>query len=120
MQNSKTCRKAAIKQRFTIPYHPGGNSVLERAHRTPKTVLAILSQEHPNTWPDHVHETEKALNEAVHTSLSTSPFCAFFGRHPVREVGQLRLPDDEIGSFGTFDVKELLKENDQGLLGQYQ
>ena len=104
------CRKAGIKQGFTIPYHPRGNSVLERAHRTLKTVLAILSQEHPNTWPDHIHETEKALNEAVHASLGTSPFFAFFGRHPVREVGQLRLPDDEIGSSDTFNIKELLKE----------
>ena len=104
------CRKAGIKQGFTIPYHPRGNSVLERAHRTLKTVLAILSQEHPNAWPDHIHETEKALNEAVHTSLGTSPFFAFFGRHPVREVGQLRLPDDELGSSDTFNIKELLKE----------
>ena len=29
---------------------------------------------------------------------------------PVREVGQLRLPDDEIGSSDTFNIRELLKE----------
>lgn len=76
-----SCRKAGIKQGYCLPYHPRGNSVLERAHRTLKTVLAILSQEHPNTWPEHICETKKALNEAVHTSLGTSPFFAFFARH---------------------------------------
>ena len=43
------CRKAGIKQGFTILYHPRGNSVLERAHQALKAVLAILSKEHPNT-----------------------------------------------------------------------
>ena len=114
------CRKAGIKQGFTIPYHPRGNSVLERAHRTLKTVLAILSQEHPNTWPEHINETEKAMNEAVHTSLGTSPFFAFFGRHPIREVGQLQLPDDDIeGSGEKFNRKELLKKTAERMTKSY-
>ena len=105
------CSKAGIKQGYTIPYHPRGNSVIERAHRTVKTVLAILSQEHPNTWPNHIQETAKALNEAVHTSLGTSPFYAFYGRHPNREVGQLQLPaDEEIETRDKLQVKELIKE----------
>ena len=116
------CRKAGVKQGFTIPYHPRGNSVLERAHRTLKTVLAILSQEHPNTWPDHVHEAEKAMNEAVHTSLGTSPFFAFYGRHPVREFGQLRLPDDDIddSSEGECNMKEILKETARRMTKKYR
>ena len=105
------CSKAGIKQGYTIPYHPRGNSVIERAHRTLKTVLAILSQKHPNTWPQHIQETAKALNEAVHTSLGTSPFFAFYGRHPNREVGQLMLPvDEEAETVDKLQVKELLKE----------
>ena len=110
------CQKAGIKQGFTIPYHPRGNSVLERAHRTLKTVLAILSQEHPNTWPNHIHETEKALNEAVHTSLGTSPFFAFYGRHPNREVGHLWLPPEEepyVRHEDRLDMKKILKETVQ-------
>ena len=85
--------------------------MIERAHRTLKTVLAILAQDHPNTWPDHVPEAEKALNEAVHTSLGTSPYFAFFGRHPNREVGQLQLPQDEENmDERSLNIKELLKE----------
>lgn len=105
------CKKAGIKQGLTIPYHPRGNSVLERAHRTLKTVLAILSQEHPNTWPDHIQETAKVLNEAVHTSLGTSHFLAFYGRHPNRVVGQLLLPPDkESRDEDKLDVRRLLRE----------
>lgn len=106
------CKKAGIKQGFSIPYHPRGNSVIERAHGTLKTVLAILSQEHPNTWPSHISETEKVLNEAVHTSLGTSPYFAFYGRHPNREVGQLMLPADEVDEDDKSDVKNLLKETE--------
>lgn len=103
------CRQAEIKQAFCLPYHPRGNSVIERAHRTLKTILAILSQEHPNTWPAHIDKTERAHNEAVHTSLGTSPFFAFYGRHPNREIGQLQLPSPEMED-DQINVKELLKE----------
>lgn len=108
------CKKAGIKQGYTLPYHPRGNSVLERAHRTLKTVLAILSQDHPNNWPNHIHETAKGLNEAVHTSLGTSPFFAFYGRHPNREVGQLLLPQEEgVEGEDRVDIKKLIKETVQ-------
>ncbi|XP_047480196.1 uncharacterized protein LOC125032856 [Penaeus chinensis] len=45
------CKKARIKQGFSIPYHARGNSVIERAQRTLKTVLHLTVQfmaRHPN------------------------------------------------------------------------
>ena len=89
------CKKAGISQVTCLPYHPRGNSILERAHRTLKSVVAMLSQEHPNTWPNFLPEAVKILNESVHTSLGTSPFFVHYGYHPLRRIGQLELPDQE-------------------------
>lgn len=114
------CQHAGITQGFTLPYHPRGNSVIERAHRTLKGVLAILSQQHPNTWPHHISKTEKALNHSVHTSLGTSPYFAQFNRHPRRVVGQLSLPEDEdCEEEGQVDIKELICQAMQDSTREY-
>ena len=89
------CQQAGINQVTCLPYHPRGNSVLERAHRTLKSVIAMLSREHPHQWPKHLPNAVKILNEAVHTSLGTSPFFVQYGYHPLRKIGTLELPDQE-------------------------
>ena len=114
------CKRAGINQGFTLPYHPRGNSVLERAHRTVKGVLAILSQQHPKTWPHHISQTEKALNHSVHTSLGTSPYYVQFHRHPRRIVGQLSMPDDEdCEEEGQVDIREMIKKTMKDSTSQY-
>ncbi|KAK3880952.1 hypothetical protein Pcinc_014602 [Petrolisthes cinctipes] len=61
---------------------------------------------------------EKTLNEAVHTSLGTSPFFAFYGRHPNRELGELQFPEDE-DCAGRLNVKLLLKETLHRMTSKY-
>ena len=116
----KYCTQLGIKQVFCLPYHPRGNSVLERAHRTLKSVLAMLSNAHPNHWPDKLCDAVKILNESVHVSLSTSPFFVQFGYHPTRQVGNLTLPEyDEMGvelrrsSDLRKEIREYLKTQTQ-------
>ena len=105
------CQKLGINQVLCLPYHPRGNSVLERAHRTLKSVLAMLSRDHPNNWPDRIPEAVKILNESVHTSLSTSPFFIQFGYHPSRKVGTLTLPEqEELEGQSRVDLKKQIKE----------
>ena len=104
--------QVGIKQVMCLPYHPRGNSVLERAHRTLKSVLSMLSREHPNFWPKHLPEAVKVLNESVHTSLGTSPFFVQFGYHPLRLVGTLVLPEDsdEVDSENSKQIKAQIRE----------
>ena len=101
-----------IKQVMCLPYHPRGNSVLERAHRTLKSVISMLSREHPNHWTKHLSETVKILNESVHTSLGTSPFFVQFGYHPLRCVGTLILPEDadEVNQEESTQIRAQIKE----------
>ena len=108
----KYCKQVGIQQVMCLPYHPRGNSVLERAHRTLKSVLAMLSKEHPNRWPVYLPESVRILNESVHTSLGTSPFFVQFGYHPIRVVGTLLLPEEMEGNLNSqnLELKQKIKE----------
>ena len=109
------CQKVGINQVFCLPYHPRGNSVLERAQGTLKSVLATLSLEHPNSWPGKIGEAVKVVNESVHTSLGTSPFYIQFGYHPRRQVGPLILPEQTEEEESQPPSKELRAEIQQML-----
>lgn len=41
------CQRHQITLCYTTPYHPQGNSITERMHRTLKFILATLCQSHP-------------------------------------------------------------------------
>ncbi len=62
------CQKHHITIYYTTPYHPQGNGVTERLHRTLKLVLATLCQGHPPLWPHLLQSCQIILNQAVHTS----------------------------------------------------
>ena len=81
------CNQQQITLYYTTPYHPQGNGITERMHRTLKSILATLCKGHPLRWPYLLRPCQSIMNRAVHTSLGTTPFYAFFTRHPARVVG---------------------------------
>ena len=52
------CQIHKSKLGFITPYHPQGNSISERMHRTMKTVLNVLCEGHPHRWPKYLGETK--------------------------------------------------------------
>ena len=92
------CKKCNIKLGYTTPYHPQGNSVSERMHRTMKTVLNVMCKGYPYQWPKYLGETQRVLNTAVHTTHGEQPHFVFFSRRLPRQVAS-ELPtisdDDE-------------------------
>ena len=60
------CTKFNVKANRTLPFHPQGNSISERMHRTFKTAIAIMSERNPLSWPKYLDETAYALNTTVH------------------------------------------------------
>jgi len=85
------CQHHLITLHYTTPYHPQGNGMVERMHRTLKSVLSTLCQGHPLRWPRLLQSCQSVMNSAVHTSTGHQPFYAFFSRHAPRLAG-MRLP----------------------------
>ena len=118
--NVKTlCRELNIVQAFCMPYHPQGNSVSERVHRTLKNVMAKLNDKHPNRWPDYLQDCVRIINESVHRSLGTSPFFVHFGFHPLRTIGEVILPSDSTDSSPAA-IKALVKQTLSEKTAQYR
>ena len=86
------CRTRHIGLHYVTPYHPQGNAITERVHRTLKSVLTALCKGYPKKWPHYLKTCQTVLNTSVHTSTNTTPYFAFFGRHPSRNFN-VPLPD---------------------------
>ncbi len=67
------CRRRGITLAYTTPYHPQGNSITERMHRTLKIVLATLCQGQPLRWPKLPQTCQAVMNEAIHFTTGQRP-----------------------------------------------
>ena len=102
------CRRHKIRTGYTTPYHPQGNSLTERMHRTVKSILGALCRGHPLRWPKLLQDIQVVMNQAVHTTTGQQPFFAFFNRYAPRRVGAT-LPEVLGTSEGLTIAHELLK-----------
>ncbi len=78
------CRENGVKLVHSTPYHPQGNSVCERMHRTMKAVLATLCKGHPARWPRYIKKCQKIINNAVHEYTGEQPYFLMFCRRQPR------------------------------------
>lgn len=120
-QQFKTlCQSFKIKLGFTLPYHPQGNSLSERMHRTMKTVLSVLCEGHPLQWPKYLGETQRVLNSAIHTSLGEQPHFVFFSRHASRQViSTLPSIDPDDPLVAVTVAHQVIKDTNQVMSRQY-
>lgn len=107
------CHTHGIDLVFSTPYHPRGNSITERLHRTMKSVLACLGKGKPNQWSNHLTQCQRVLNSAVHEATGEQPYYLMFHRHAPRYVGtNLPQVDDEIDLSVALDaVRQTSREN---------
>ena len=99
------CQAHGIHLAYSTPYHPQGNSITERVHRTLKSVLASVSKGQPTKWAEYLTTCQQILNSAVHETTGEQPHYLMFNRHAPRIVG-MTLPqvDDEIDVKFALDV----------------
>ena len=112
-------QRHAIHLYYTTPYHPRGNAVVERMHRTLKSILANLCQGHPLRWPQLLPDCQTIMNSAVHGTTGHQPYFAFFARHAPRNVG-IRLPEVEGEPDDKEAVLEVIRETQEEMCRRYR
>ena len=82
----EVCKLLNIRKSRTTPYHPAGDSLVERFNRTLLHMLCTTVQDH-NDWENCIRPVCMAYNSSTQTTTGFSPFYLMFGRQP-------RLPID--------------------------
>ena len=104
------CERFGVEATHTLPFHPQGNSISERMHRTFKTTIAVMSERNPLAWPKYLDDAAHALNTMVHATTGAQPYFAFFSRHARRYVG-LPLPTiDNEGGEGVSEAHNIIQQ----------
>ena len=112
------CQKMGIEVHHTTPYHPRGNAITERSHRTIKSILAALCRGQPLQWPRYLMACQQVLNQAVHTSVGCQPYFAFFGRHAPRSLGT-HLPSIDGEQDEVAVAQGIIRETHQTMCRKY-
>ncbi len=81
------CRENGVRLVHSTPYHPQGNSVSERMHRTMKSVLITLCKGQPAIWPCYIKKCQKVLNSAMHEATGEQSHFLMFNRRQPRLIG---------------------------------
>ncbi len=113
------CTRHTITACYTTPHHPQGNGIIERMHRTLKSVLAALCQGHPLRWPNLLQPCQVIMNQAVHTSTGQQPYFAYFSRHPPRLVSA-SLPSVDGEADELAKAHALVRETHQKMSRRYR
>ena len=81
---SKLTRSLGIQRLLTSPYHPEGNSINERSHRTINNMLRarLLDGVPSRTWVDKIPGIMLALNAMAHEPHGFSASMVATGREP--------------------------------------
>ncbi|GFW53038.1 retrovirus-related Pol polyprotein from transposon 17.6 [Trichonephila clavipes] len=102
--------------RFSTPYHPEGNRLIERWNQTLKNMLHHIIREEGRSWHRHIPFLLWAYREVPNATTGTPPFLLMYGRDPKGPLSILKsiwtgntlLPLNMKGSVESFLKK--LKE----------
>ncbi|GFW22454.1 retrovirus-related Pol polyprotein from transposon 412 [Trichonephila clavipes] len=68
--------------RFSTPYHPEGNRLIERWNQTVKNTLHHIIREERRSWHRHIPFLLWAYREVPNATTGTPPFLLMYGRDP--------------------------------------
>ena len=88
----KFCIAMGIKQELHVPWRPQSSGNVERAHRTLKNALFILTNQRNEAWPDLLESCVSSMNASKNKATGVAPHFVVYGRHP--SIG-LPVPDTD-------------------------
>ena len=119
-QFRELCQAHNINTGYITPYHPEGNSISERMHRTMKTLLNVMCKGHPYQWPRYLGETQRVLNCAIHSTTGEQPHYIFFSRRPYRQIlSELPSLDDEVDESDLAKAHEIIQKTHGEMAKRY-
>lgn len=68
---------------LSSPYHPQGNTVVERSHQTFINALLKSCGTQASLWPCYLHSTLLAVRTTTQRSTGYMPYYLVYGQHPV-------------------------------------
>ncbi|GFT20794.1 retrovirus-related Pol polyprotein from transposon 17.6 [Trichonephila clavipes] len=68
--------------RFSTPYHPEGNGLIERWNQTLKNMLHYIIREEGRSWHSHIPFLLWAYREVPNATTDTLPFLLMYARDP--------------------------------------
>ena len=99
--------KFQIQQKFSTPYHPQTNGLVERFNRTLKEALAKLTNEHGEEWDKFIVPVLFAYRTTKHSTTKITPFYLVYGREAKFPVDS---PELEREHHLLTRISNLLKE----------
>ncbi|GFW57912.1 hypothetical protein TNCV_1418591 [Trichonephila clavipes] len=76
--------------RFSTPYHPEGNGLIERWNQTLKNILHHIIREEGRSWHRHIPFLLWAYQEVPNAITGTPPFLLMYGRDPKGSLSILK------------------------------
>jgi hypothetical protein len=74
------CKLLGIKKLKTTPYHPSANGIIERMHKTLKTMISHFVNDKYADWDEILPYCLLAYRNLPHTATKETPFYLMFGR----------------------------------------
>jgi hypothetical protein len=117
------CNKFQIKHRFSSPYHPQTNGLVERFNKTLCTTLAKM--EDILNWDRYISSALFAYRTTIHSTTRYTPFYLNYGRNPVTPLdieNENEIEDVEVSLEDTilqriFELEEKLPQHQQRVRG---
>ncbi|KAF4528673.1 hypothetical protein B566_EDAN015578 [Ephemera danica] len=77
----KICELLGIRQVFTSAFHPAGNGLLERSHKSLSSVIANYIRADHRDWDDQICFALLVYRNTVHSSIKHTPNYMMTARH---------------------------------------
>ena len=74
----KYCKGFGIEQKFTVPYHPQSDGIVERLNRTLVSMLSAYADESGENWPLLLKRVLAAYNGMTHPAIGMAPYTALY------------------------------------------